>query len=160
MTTPPTTLKPYADAREVAGTGKNRYAVNALNPARTRVSVMTAKATAWNAQTLAMTGKVLATLPTRNATVQNMAKDARNLPKTLVMTGKVLVMVPTRNAPVLKEVRTALKRNQGNDIRPGLQGFPHIFKKHRTKKRCFLVKNILKKRKNDAKWAKIPEFLI
>ena len=93
MTTHPTTLKPYADAREVAGMER----------------------------------------PARDANLQ-----------TLVMTGKVPVMVPTRNAPVPNMVRTALKRNQGNDIRPMDQGFPHIFKKHRTKKRCFLVKNILK----------------
>jgi hypothetical protein len=92
MTTPPTTRKSYADAREVAG--MVRTVMHA--PARTRVSVMTERATAWNAETLAMTMKVP-------------------------------VMAPTRNAPVPREVRTALKRNQGNDIRPTNQGFPHIF---------------------------------
>ena len=107
MTRPATTLKPYAPAREVAGMER---------PARDA-----------NLKTLAMTGKVLAIPVMRNAPVPNMAKDARNLPKTLAMTMKVPVMVPTRNAPVPRGVRTALKRNQGNDIRPIDQGFPHIF---------------------------------
>ena len=59
------------------------------------------------------------------AGMERPARDA-NL-KTLAMTGKVLAIPVMRNAPVPRGVRTALKRNQGNDIRPIDQGFPHIF---------------------------------